>query len=428
MPSNNKKKARSQKGGQDAPEGRQGAWDRFTWKEPEDAETYEGESDDKFFEGSMSFGLEELDGNSYKIVKNKGGTMNVIAKEGGGKKDKVKQQKEKAAAKKDGGEKKQDNKNKNKNLQKEANSKEKRKSKSKSKSESKDSKKRKNRDDDDDDDDEEDEEDEEETEEEASPAPLKADLDLAKYTNVPAATYAKWCSINLHSELTTSLQGLGFHTPTPIQSSSIPVINNGNSDVVGAAETGSGKTLAFSVPIINALLQEWIPFTTARIRDGVLCPYAMVIVPTRELAMQISSVVKEATKAFKSTYRVEVVTVVGGMSEQKQRRQLDGRTPVHILVATPGRLCELMEDESLPVFHDMSHVSVLLYYCSSFLFLFVMSLSLSLSYRCIAAYFHSLTPHDTSLTITPPQPIIDRHNTHITDYNTGALPSGGRSR
>ena len=82
-------------------------------------------------------------------------------------------------------------------------------------------------------------------------------------------------------------------------------------------------------------------------------PVALIVAPTRELAMQITTVIKEVCAPFRPHRKVEVVSVVGGMSEQKQRRLLVGagrgggaggpRKPVHVLVATPGRLTELIQ-------------------------------------------------------------------------------------
>ncbi len=85
----------------------------------------------------------------------------------------------------------------------------------------------------------------------------------------------------------------------------------------------------------------------------------MIISPTRELAMQISSVLKDISTKIKlshPTVKIESVTVVGGMSEDKQRRLLttSDKKSLHIIIATPGRLCEILEDDSIPAFSDLS--------------------------------------------------------------------------
>ena len=172
---------------------------------------------------------------------------------------------------------------------------------------------------------------------------------------IPAPEYSNWAGIRLNKLLTNSLNGLGFTVPTPIQSAAIPSILSTGNDVIGAAETGSGKTLAFSLPMLHSLLDDFEMVEKRRKDENIHCPYALVIVPTRELAMQINSVMKEVCKKFRSSHRIEIVTVVGGLSEHKQRRQLDGR-PIHVLIATPGRLCELIQDETIPAFQNMSAI------------------------------------------------------------------------
>jgi ATP-dependent RNA helicase DDX24/MAK5 len=165
-----------------------------------------------------------------------------------------------------------------------------------------------------------------------------------------------WGDIKLHVILQKSLVSLGFITPTPIQTAAIPKIITGRTDIVGAAETGSGKTLAFALPVIDSLLRNW------EITRNQTCPYALIIAPTRELALQISKVVKDVCAPFRNLRRIEVVSVVGGMAEQKQRRQLSGLAgnTVDILIATPGRLCELIQDESIVAFTDMSRMKFLI--------------------------------------------------------------------
>ncbi|CAM9325387.1 unnamed protein product, partial [Ectocarpus fasciculatus] len=170
---------------------------------------------------------------------------------------------------------------------------------------------------------------------------------------------SSWGEISLHAALVESLRFLNFESPTNIQAISMPGILTGSCDVVGSSETGSGKTLAFGLPIIHALLHEWEEYGKAR------CPFALILAPTRELAMQISSVLQDTCQLFKSTdRRIEVVNVVGGMSEHKQKRQLDGTKgarPVHIMVATPGRLCELMTNsgEDMAAFANLSSIRYL---------------------------------------------------------------------
>lgn len=115
-----------------------------------------------------------------------------------------------------------------------------------------------------------------------------------------------------------------------------------------------GKTLAFALPILHSLLFSW-----EKVKDS-LSPLAYILAPTRELAIQISSVLADVCNTFKSTGRfVNVVNIVGGLSEQKQRRQLCSKRAVHVLVATPGRLCELLKDPDIQAFRDMSQIRYL---------------------------------------------------------------------
>ncbi|MGB1751652.1 MAG: DEAD/DEAH box helicase, partial [Paracoccaceae bacterium] len=133
----------------------------------------------------------------------------------------------------------------------------------------------------------------------------------------------------LEPTLAASLSAGGFTTLTPIQSQAIPLALNGN-DILGLAQTGTGKTLAFGVPIIQAAL----------LRPGKPTPKttkALILAPTRELVNQIASALAALTKQMK----LRVTTVVGGASLGKQLNILSKGTD--ILVATPGRLIDLLE-------------------------------------------------------------------------------------
>jgi hypothetical protein len=162
-------------------------------------------------------------------------------------------------------------------------------------------------------------------------------------------------SISLHNQLVSSLTTLNFSSPTPIQSISIPIILSGNCDVVGSAETGSGKTLAFGLPVLHSLLNDW-ELLAQRSRHS---PYALILAPTRELAVQISTVLNDVCKLM-TARKVQVVNIIGGMSEHKQRRLLSSPyKPVHIIVSTPGRLCDLISDPELVVLQDLSRLRYL---------------------------------------------------------------------
>ncbi|KAG0253916.1 ATP-dependent RNA helicase [Actinomortierella ambigua] len=134
-----------------------------------------------------------------------------------------------------------------------------------------------------------------------------------------------WESYNLSDKIINGIKKQQFKKPSPIQSNTLPLGLAGR-DIVGVAETGSGKTLAFGLPIIQHLAESTEP-------EGLT---ALILTPTRELAIQV----KDHLAKFTQFTGHHVVPIVGGMSIQKQTRQLD-RNP-SIVVATPGRLWELI--------------------------------------------------------------------------------------
>lgn len=130
-----------------------------------------------------------------------------------------------------------------------------------------------------------------------------------------------------------ALQRAGYESPTEIQSKSIPILQQGH-DVLATAQTGTGKTAAFSVPLIEALLGS----TDGRNRSGVgrtARPAALVISPTRELALQIT----ESLATYGHGTGLRTVSLFGGASRNKQISALAGKPD--IVVATPARLEDL---------------------------------------------------------------------------------------
>eukprot|EP00126_Sphaerothecum_destruens_P015723 Sdes_comp9760_c0_seq1m1279 len=140
-----------------------------------------------------------------------------------------------------------------------------------------------------------------------------------------------WSGFELESSLVESLANSGFLSPTMVQREAIPAILRDRRDIVCSAPTGSGKTLAFGIPIIDFILRN--PDFISR---GIS---ALILVPTRELALQIQRHIKEATSRCISN-PISIAAVVGGLSSQKQQRIIAGKPS--IVVATPGRLWELM--------------------------------------------------------------------------------------
>jgi ATP-dependent RNA helicase RhlE len=129
-------------------------------------------------------------------------------------------------------------------------------------------------------------------------------------------------NLGLDGRLLKAVRSMGYDTPTPIQEQAIPAIIEGR-DVVGCAQTGTGKTAAFTLP------------TLQRVTPGNRRPVALIVTPTRELALQIEGVAKQAARS--TQHRVAVV--YGGVGYGPQAAAL--RKGVDILVATPGRLLDL---------------------------------------------------------------------------------------
>ncbi|QDZ19204.1 DEAD-box ATP-dependent RNA helicase [Chloropicon primus] len=162
----------------------------------------------------------------------------------------------------------------------------------------------------------------------------------------------KWFPFHLDARIVDSLKVQGFSTPTPIQKESLPSSLSGEADIVGAAQTGSGKTLAFALPMIQRILREKDKLLDAQALGGEgpkegskaaknpLGVRALVVTPTRELALQITQHIDKIA----SRYGIYTAGIVGGMSQQKQERVL--KNLPHIVVGTPGRLWELIESDT----------------------------------------------------------------------------------
>lgn len=137
--------------------------------------------------------------------------------------------------------------------------------------------------------------------------------------------------LNLIPPIQQAIAEEGYQTPTDIQRQSIPIILN-RKDIIGCAQTGTGKTAAFAIPILQ-ILSEKI-FTHPRCR-------ALVLTPTRELAIQI----EENYKAYGRHLKLKVTTLFGGVSAVPQIETL--RRGVDIIIATPGRLLDLIQQKQV---------------------------------------------------------------------------------
>ena len=147
---------------------------------------------------------------------------------------------------------------------------------------------------------------------------------------------------NLLGSLQLTLTAKGLEVPTEIQLRTLPLLLSGRS-VVGVAETGSGKTLSYALPILHHL--KTLENTGNRVTVASQ-PRAVVMVPTRELGEQVSKVMK----LFTHETRLRVRTVLGGSTMAVAKKSIEG--PFEVLVATPGRLIQLM-DLSLIFFNDV---------------------------------------------------------------------------
>ena len=137
-----------------------------------------------------------------------------------------------------------------------------------------------------------------------------------------------FASLGVRPEILSALQARSYETPTPIQAGSIPHLLDG-ADLLGIAQTGTGKTAAFSIPMLQILHEE-----DERPRPG--RPRALVLAPTRELALQI----KDACISYGSDLDLKTALVFGGVGQTPQVKAL--QQGVDILIATPGRLLDLM--------------------------------------------------------------------------------------
>lgn len=138
--------------------------------------------------------------------------------------------------------------------------------------------------------------------------------------------------LGVEQSLLNAIQELGFENPTPIQEQTIPVFLETERDILGLAQTGTGKTAAFGLPIL-----QLIDPAARHIQSLVICP-------TRELCMQISRDLASYSKQKKG---INIVAVYGGASIEGQIRDI--KRGAHIIVATPGRLMDLMKRKAINI-------------------------------------------------------------------------------
>ncbi len=140
-------------------------------------------------------------------------------------------------------------------------------------------------------------------------------------------------NLNLNEKLLSQLDQLKYETPTPIQEQAIPIARE-SKDILAVAQTGTGKTAAFCLPIVDKIFTE-------KIQCKSRSPKFLILTPTRELAVQIFENLKLYGKGSDQRYSV----VFGGVSQVRQTKELN--RGVHVLVATPGRLLDLVQQRCL---------------------------------------------------------------------------------
>lgn len=156
-------------------------------------------------------------------------------------------------------------------------------------------------------------------------------------------------SLGLNAEILKAIQEQNYTTPTPIQQQAIPVILSGK-DLMASAQTGTGKTAGFGLPILQKLIEQQAknPNPPER-RKGKRPLFALILAPTRELAAQIGENIRD----FSRYLAIRSLVVFGGVSINPQMMKLRGG--VDILIATPGRLLDLVQQNAV----DLSTIKTL---------------------------------------------------------------------
>lgn len=154
--------------------------------------------------------------------------------------------------------------------------------------------------------------------------------------NNTLSTVSSFTDLNLAPEILKALTESGYTTPTPVQAQAIPIVLEG-SDLMAGAQTGTGKTAAFALPILQMLL----PLASSSTSPARHPVRALILVPTRELAIQV----EESVETYAKHTRLRSLVVFGGVDIKTQTPHL--KTGIEILVATPGRLLDHVEQKTV---------------------------------------------------------------------------------
>lgn len=145
----------------------------------------------------------------------------------------------------------------------------------------------------------------------------------------------KFRDLGLSDIMIECLRKKGFEEPTPIQAKAIPFLLENKKDLIGKAQTGTGKTGAFGIPIIEQIIPQ-----SKKVQ-------ALILVPTRELAIQVT----EELSSFAEAQKISIIAVYGGQPIERQISRLN--RGVDIVVGTPGRIIDHLDRKTL----DISKVS-----------------------------------------------------------------------
>ena len=177
--------------------------------------------------------------------------------------------------------------------------------------------------------------------------------------SAPALKQKTFACLGLHTSITDALGKVGYDSPTPVQQRAIPAALKGR-DLMVSSPTGSGKTAAFMLPTIHQLTLSEIERSAADAqpsqgrsndrRRQVAQPHMLVLTPTRELALQVTTAAQTYGRHLR---RLKTVSILGGMPYNKQMELLSQRP--EILVATPGRLLDHLNRKNI----DLSRLSIL---------------------------------------------------------------------
>src|SRR5687767_7495035 len=149
--------------------------------------------------------------------------------------------------------------------------------------------------------------------------------------------------LGLAEPLLRAVRDQGYDIPTPIQAQAIPAVLTGG-DLMAGAQTGTGKTAGFTLPILHRLSDKGVKGPSS----GRPPIRALILVPTRELAAQV----EESIRVYGKYLKLSSMMMIGGVSINPQINRLKSR--VDILVATPGRLLDHVQQKTL----DLSHVEI----------------------------------------------------------------------